>query len=42
MRDAAAAGSYNVGGPLPLTGAAAGQFLSDAAHHDHVHVGFRT
>ncbi|MFF7355817.1 MULTISPECIES: hypothetical protein [Streptomyces] len=42
MRDAAAAGSYNVGGPLPLTGGAAGQFFSDATHHDHVHVGFRT
>ncbi|MER5510773.1 hypothetical protein ABT052_36415 [Streptomyces sp. NPDC002766] len=43
MRDAAAAGSYNVGGPLrPSGGAAANQFFSDATHHDHVHVGFRT
>ncbi|MCC5474801.1 hypothetical protein [Streptomyces barringtoniae] len=42
MRDAAAAGSYNVGGPVPLSGGGAGQFFSDATHHDHVHVGFRT
>ncbi|MFH7334228.1 hypothetical protein [Streptomyces sp. KHY 26] len=41
MRDAAAAGSYNVGGPVPLSGGAAGQFFSDATHHDHVHIGFR-
>ncbi len=41
MRDAAAAGSYNVGGPVQLTGAARpDQFFSDATHHDHVHVGF--
>ncbi|WP_223281360.1 hypothetical protein [Streptomyces antnestii] len=42
MRDAAAAGSYNVGGPVRLQGGAVGQFFSDATHHDHVHVGFRT
>ncbi|MGW3208918.1 hypothetical protein [Streptomyces sp. NPDC001135] len=42
MRDAAAAGSYNVGGPVRLSGGAAGQFFSDATHHDHVHTGFRT
>ncbi|WP_225097742.1 hypothetical protein [Streptomyces sp. CoH27] len=42
MRDAAAAGSYNVGGPVLLSGGGAGQFFSDATHHDHVHVGFRT
>ncbi|MEU6773726.1 hypothetical protein [Streptomyces sp. NPDC046759] len=42
MRDAAAAGSYNVGGPVLLTGGGTGQFFSDATHHDHVHVGFRT
>lgn len=42
MRDAAAAGSYNVGGPVLLSGGAADQFFSDATHHDHVHVGFRT
>ncbi|MCX4784882.1 MULTISPECIES: hypothetical protein [unclassified Streptomyces] len=41
MRDAAAAGSYNVGGPIRLTGGAmANQFFTDATHHDHVHVGF--
>jgi hypothetical protein len=41
MRAAAAAGSYNVGGPvLPSGGATANQFFSDATHHDHVHVGF--
>ncbi|WP_232248364.1 hypothetical protein [Streptacidiphilus rugosus] len=37
MRAAAAAGSYNVGGPWQLSGAA---FFSDDTHHDHVHVGF--
>ncbi|MDF3301517.1 hypothetical protein [Streptomyces tropicalis] len=43
MRDAAAAGSYNVGGPVVLTGGnRPGQFFSDATHHDHVHAGFRT
>ncbi|WP_257786860.1 hypothetical protein [Streptomyces fodineus] len=42
MRDAAAAGSYNVGGPVLLAGGGAGQFFSDATHHDHVHIGFRT
>jgi hypothetical protein len=40
MRAAAAAGSYNVGGPYLLSGGAAGQFFSDDTHHDHVHVGF--
>ncbi len=40
MRDAAAAGSYNVGGPIQLTGGGPDQFFSDATHHDHVHVGF--
>ncbi len=41
MRDAAAAGSYNVGGPVQLSGGAtAGQFFTDNTHHDHVHVGF--
>ncbi|MGK5548893.1 hypothetical protein ACSNOH_29805 [Streptomyces sp. URMC 127] len=41
MRDAAAAGSYNVGGPLLPAGAGAGrQFFTDDTHHDHVHVGF--
>ncbi|WP_039638538.1 hypothetical protein [Streptomyces sp. 769] len=42
MRAAAAAGSYNVGGPLLLSGGTAGQFFSDATHRDHVHMGFRT
>ncbi|WP_055495934.1 hypothetical protein [Streptomyces sp. TP-A0356] len=41
MRDAAAAGSYNVGGPVQLSGGAtSGQFFSDDTHHDHVHIGF--
>ncbi|MEW2625490.1 hypothetical protein [Streptomyces sp. NPDC048106] len=41
MRDAAAAGSYNVGGPVLPSGGGPGQFFSDATHHDHVHLGFR-
>ncbi|WP_329315878.1 hypothetical protein OG723_37405 [Streptomyces sp. NBC_01278] len=41
MRAAAAAGSYNVGGPVQLSGGnGANQFFSDATHHDHVHIGF--
>ncbi|WP_225447088.1 hypothetical protein [Streptacidiphilus sp. PB12-B1b] len=40
MRAAAAAGSYNVGGPWQLGGGAPDQFFSDDTHHDHVHVGF--
>ncbi|MFJ2400194.1 hypothetical protein ACIOUE_02760 [Streptomyces xanthochromogenes] len=41
MRAGAAAGSYNVGGPVQLAGGAtANQFFSDDTHHDHVHVGF--
>ncbi|MGF1429811.1 hypothetical protein [Kitasatospora sp. LaBMicrA B282] len=41
MRAAAAAGSYNVGGPRQLSGGTTpNQFFSDATHHDHVHVGF--
>jgi hypothetical protein len=39
LRAAAAAGSYNVGGPRLLSGPA---FFSDDTHHDHVHAGFRT
>ncbi|MET9534888.1 hypothetical protein ABZY02_30725 [Streptomyces sp. NPDC006649] len=43
MRAAAAAGSYNVGGPVQLGGGAtANQFFSDATHHDHVHAGFNS
>ena len=38
MEAAAAAGSYNVGGPYLL--GPAPQFFSDATHHDHVHAGF--
>ena len=38
MEAAAAAGSYNVGGPYLL--GAPPQFFSDATHHDHVHAGF--
>ncbi|QKW24660.1 hypothetical protein HUT16_35520 [Kitasatospora sp. NA04385] len=42
MRAAAAAGSYNVGGPRLLSGGrTANQFFSDDTHHDHVHAGFR-
>ncbi|MFF1868622.1 hypothetical protein [Kitasatospora herbaricolor] len=41
MRAAAAAGSYNVGGPRRLSGGVtANQFFSDDTHHDHVHAGF--
>ncbi|HZC26852.1 MAG TPA: hypothetical protein VE287_07500 [Actinopolymorphaceae bacterium] len=40
MHAAAAAGSYNVGGPYLLGGAP--QWFSDATHHDHVHAGFRS
>ncbi|MFC1417874.1 hypothetical protein [Streptacidiphilus cavernicola] len=42
MRAAAAAGSYNVGGPRQLSGGTGNQFFSDDTHHDHVHVGFAT
>ncbi|MER6775850.1 MULTISPECIES: hypothetical protein [unclassified Streptomyces] len=43
MRAAAAAGSYNVGGPVRLSGGTRpNQFFSDATHHDHVHIGFAT
>jgi hypothetical protein len=41
MEAAAAAGSYNIGGPYLMTGGAA-QFFSDATHHDHVHAAFAT
>jgi hypothetical protein len=40
MEAAAAAGSYNVGGPYLL--GPAPQFFSDNTHHDHVHAGFLT
>lgn len=39
MRAAEGLGSYNVGGPYQLSGAA---YFSDRTHHDHVHAGFRT
>lgn len=43
MRAAAAAGSYNVGGPYRLSGGGtSNQFFTDQTHHDHVHMGFRT
>jgi len=38
MKASERAGSYNVGGPVMLSGAA---FFSDQTHHDHVHAGFR-
>jgi hypothetical protein len=38
MHAAAAAGSYNVGGPYLL--GSAPQWFSDDTHHDHVHAGF--
>lgn len=37
MRATEALGSYNVGGPYQLSGAA---YFSDRTHHDHVHAGF--
>jgi hypothetical protein len=37
MRDAVAAGAYNVGGPRLLPGSG---FFSDATHHDHIHTAF--
>ncbi|MCP2311210.1 hypothetical protein [Kitasatospora paracochleata] len=41
MRAAAAAGSYNVGGPRQLSGGTtSNQFFTDDTHHDHVHAGF--
>jgi hypothetical protein len=39
MMAAAAAGSYNVGGPYQLSSSSS-RFFSDATHHDHVHAGF--
>ena len=39
MRAAESLGSYNVGGPYQLSGAA---FFSDQTHHDHVHAGFQS
>jgi len=40
MEALAAAGSYNVGGPVLL--GAAPQYFRDRTHHDHVHAGFLT
>ncbi|MGZ0201601.1 hypothetical protein ACNFR7_15600 [Streptomyces sp. RM1] len=48
-RDGAAAGSYNVGGPVLSAGGGPGLFLRhatrhvfrDATRHGHVHLGFR-
>jgi hypothetical protein len=39
MAAAAAAGSYNVGGPYALSGSV---YFTDQTHHDHVHAGFAT
>lgn len=39
MRAAAAAGSYNVGGPVQLSGSG-GRFFTNPTHHDHVHIAF--
>ncbi|MGI8578676.1 MAG: hypothetical protein ACR2KG_12370 [Nocardioidaceae bacterium] len=39
MRAAASASSYNVGGPVQLSGVG-NQFFTNPTHHDHVHVGF--
>ncbi|MFD8705548.1 hypothetical protein ACFV1W_23535 [Kitasatospora sp. NPDC059648] len=41
MRDAAAAGSYNVGGPVAIAGVG-NRFFTDDTHHDHVHIGFNS
>ncbi|WBP90580.1 hypothetical protein [Kitasatospora cathayae] len=41
MRDAAAAGSYNVGGPVAIAGSG-NRFFTDDTHHDHVHIGFNS
>ncbi|GAA1671674.1 hypothetical protein GCM10009745_12960 [Kribbella yunnanensis] len=38
MKASERVGSYNVGGPVVLSGAA---FFSDQTHHDHIHAGFR-
>ena len=37
MRLAAAAGAYNIGGPVLLAGQ---QYFSDRTHQDHIHLGF--
>ncbi|HEX3829032.1 MAG TPA: hypothetical protein VHV82_17355 [Sporichthyaceae bacterium] len=42
MREAAAAGPWQVGGPVDLDGPNGHQYFSDNTHHDHVHMGFRT
>ena len=42
VRDAAAAGPYNVGGPSAAVRRRPGQFFSEATHHDHVCTGLRT
>ncbi|TDD61226.1 hypothetical protein E1263_08110 [Kribbella antibiotica] len=39
MKASGRVGSYNVGGPVMLSGAA---YFSDQTHHDHVHAGFRS
>lgn len=42
MREAAAAGSYNVGGPSRPAGGTGDQFFADDTHRDHIHMGFTT
>ena len=39
MRATAATNSYNVGGPIQLSGST---YFSDQTHHDHIHAGYRT
>jgi hypothetical protein len=42
MKEAAATGPWQVGGPVDLDGPDAHQYFSDDTHHDHVHLGFHT
>ncbi len=42
MREAAATGPWQVGGPVDLDGPDKHTFFSDNTHHDHVHMGFHT
>jgi hypothetical protein len=42
MREAAAVGPWQVGGPVDLDGPDKHMFFSDNTHHDHVHLGFHT
>ena len=42
MKEAAATGPWQVGGPVDLDGPDGQQYFSDNTHHDHVHMGFHT